>query len=681
MPEKEPQFIPEQPEPKPEKPEESEKAEKKEKEEEKKISRTSHWEAKREVMLEGLDRRVEAVRKLKDTIETITLEQNHKEVATRLRDCFVEIQSSFPKTTINDFQESHRLEKEVKKVNIRMNKMEKEFGEYLINMKPEAEKEYEKLADRAGKMWDKYYRLCDNPDVEFLRQFEDIIKSLTKKNKYIKETTEDKAVADFIALKYNRKQGIDVDDVGEVSFGPFDIILNFKKPDKEKMAGRYFSGTPFIAIYEADKFKGPYGLYEKEITIRHEKIHNILDSVGVSRALFGRSFDRFKQQLDERQILKEQWAPLPIIENSEKMLRKIKPFHFIDEQYGEIIAAIEAARGTGFKRFSPEEKLAYAIYGRPKKEKISPEKEFYQTTSAFATAGGSIIKISKYLKEKADKTDDDQMKKFLLELKKNTEQSFVKMVESIKDADEVSRLLGQEAREKVDTLFLILRPTQYRHIRGYLEHVYGKELIERRLAEENEREKTIYEFDFAFPSLKKLIKNLEEGTLKVDEEDKKFLLNAIENFDSARNYGAHGIRSMDDVKEYLTQTQRLLELLGDTKPFKGFSENVKEGFFYWFLDTDIANQFQDVPEMWDKLTTEEKKHFKGILSDYMDADFFEEYFKKTKISSLQEIKKLPLWEVIKQIGMEGEISEIIEEIIEENKKWREAEEKWRKKQE
>ncbi len=601
------------------------------------------WENREREILESLSLRVETAEELKKTIEAVTLEQSNEEVSDHLEDCFQKLQSRFPRETIDNFQRLLQLEEELKEIEIELLEAEEEFDEDIS----EADKkiEIEKVNQRLEK-YNEHIKLLENLDVRFLQKIKRIIENLIRKNKYIGEVLEDRdiIVNTFLSLKTIQDEGIERDDIDKVSFEPFSIIFNIQKSNN-KFKGSCFRGTPFIAVCGTERIEES----DKELILEHEKTHNFLEGAELGQNVI--TFGHLKRRLSTWEKFKD-ISPRGMKEKQREMIKKIKYFHLINNEHEEISAAIKQFMQSGFKPLSIKEKEIRAIFGMSTKRKT-----FSMTIGHFSTAGAKMKEISKYLEDKIGEEDDEEIKGFLLELKRDVEEGFTKVGEDIEEVIKITQFLGKDAKEKVNILFLMLLPTQYRHIKSYLRYTYGEELM----SEAEKKKKLIYNFDFTISFFEELAKEI-EGGWEIDEKSKSFLLEEINSFDFFRDYDPLELHSIDDVRKYLFSAEKLLRSLDALETFKDFKGMITELFFYWLLEENITDQFQGIPEIYNNLTSEEKEAFKSALASYIEYEVKGDLGKMNiEISSLEEIKNLPLWDIIKEIGEEDEILKIIEE--------------------
>ncbi len=429
------------------------------------------WENREREILESLSFRVETAEELKKTIEEVTLDQSNEEVSDHLEDCFQKIQSRFPRETIDDFQRLLELEKELKEIEIELLEMEKKIDEDTSETDQQTVKTHEEKFNEQVKKREEYNQLLANLDISFLQKIKRIIENLIKKNEYIKKILEDreeprdKATALFLKTEDIIKK----DDIDKVSFEPFSIIFDVKKPRNSNVGGSYFLKTPFIAIYNSE------GINEepnKELKLEHEKTHNFLEAAEYGKDIIG--FNFLKRCLNPWQKSKK--LSEGVREVLKEMIKKTKYFHLINSEHGEISATIEQFVQSEFGALSSEEKILRNVFGRAIR-KNSERKSFLDIVDNFATAGSKMKEISEYLEDKIREERDEEIKDFLLKLRRDIEDGFVRVGKDIEEVIKITQFLGEDAKEKVNILFLMLLPTQYRHIKSYLRYTYGEELI------------------------------------------------------------------------------------------------------------------------------------------------------------------------------------------------------------
>ncbi len=429
----------------------------------------SSWEKKRNEILESLERRVNLTEKLKERLDSITLDWANEKVERELLLFFENSLSSFSEETIERFSALEELIKKKEELEKELN----DIGEIVEVYRRElTEEEYrkmelsEKIRIEKLETEDAIEELCRDLDISFLLKLKRTIESLIEKNRYIEDIRREEdpsreAIEDLLSSKHRRREiGR---EIKEVSFSAFDIVFDVERED-DRILGEYFKETPFIIIYNRDENDSP------EKTIEHERIHNFLD---ISLRKKSREETRLENWIKYYEYLKERETNLDSLEREKRfIMQMIDSLSLVDDQQEEIIAGMRRAKDEDFGVSVARKELV-----KEDSDDTLAERKFEETTGAFSTAGKTLRRICLYLKEKEEKEEDDKMKDFFSELRKNIEETFIRTVGEIKRLNEIALSLGEEAQKKLDILFLMLKPTQYRHIETYLNYLYGEERI------------------------------------------------------------------------------------------------------------------------------------------------------------------------------------------------------------
>lgn len=226
------------------------------------------------------------------------------------------------------------------------------------------------------------------------------------------------------------------------SFGVAFILepAYYRKIDthKEETVGQHFTGTPFSLVSGAENTRS-----EEDVrgTLRHEQKHNLLD--GVSNI--------HKSSMPLAEVKKSVAA---------RNVKRLEAKKLLDNLHEEIIAASEQAE---------------------KAWKSGSDDDFY----ALRTAGREASKMLAFLTEerlKVGNKDNKEWKSALMRIENDIRDKFRRIAGHMKASLAVAREIGEKATQDVHVLFVLLRPSQYRHILSYLEYKYGKEKVREHLA-------------------------------------------------------------------------------------------------------------------------------------------------------------------------------------------------------
>lgn len=212
---------------------------------------------------------------------------------------------------------------------------------------------------------------------------------------------------------------------------------------KEETVGLHFPGTPFSLISGVGKERS-----EEYVrgTLRHEQKHNLLDGASSIKRR-GASLEEVKKGV------------------SAESIKRLKAKEFLDDLWGEIIAASEQAERDW---------------------KSGGENDF----DALRTAGREVSKMLAFLVEERSKEWSEEDSKdwksslmriekdiALLRIENDIRDKFCRIAGYMKKSLGVAREISEKATREVHVLFVLLRPSKYRHILSYLECRYGEEKV------------------------------------------------------------------------------------------------------------------------------------------------------------------------------------------------------------
>lgn len=632
-----------------------------------KIKPESIWETKEKTLLSGLDQRVRITRGLWKTLESVELEDGPEEVEKIISDYVNEIKPCFSKETLINLEEWESLEEEGEKI-------EKELR--ALEATPESEKSeeekerYEELIDRQEDVLDEISFLKEKDiDLEFLKNLDEAAKDLINKNKYIKEILAKNGKEAFIEEFLSKCQEImpseeipKKESFNEVIVGPFSVIFSLKeekKKENEITLGSHFCKTPFIALWNFDKSSTEK---EKESLIWHEKVHNYLATVSLRESFKG--FRHFERRLKKCQKLINEGQEPETIEREKETLKESKVSDFINEQHEEIVAEISSKKEV-LSAITKHKLRREGYKGEFNSTEVIDFLGFEGLCKEFSTAGFKIKEASKNLEKEAKAAESEEIKEICLNLKEELEKELIKVAKNIISAKRISEHLGREAEEKIEFLFLILKPTQYRHIDNYLKHIYGKEEIEAI----KDKFDLVDNFSLTPSCVNKALKLVEKGIV-FSQEEKDKLMNAFFYFVMPE------IGSLEEMRSFSSSLEKLTKAL-DFRVIKNGEYEEGDYFlaplFYSFLRNDLANDFKNIPDIYKELNEKEKKAFEKSITEYIYTNHLKFDLKKLgiEVNSLEEIKELSFWSAIKEIGLADKLSEIIEKIETIEKKKRE----------
>lgn len=540
------------------------------------ISRPNQQEVKRQDLLSKIDKRLSIGMDLKEQIGSFTLDDSPEKVKKGLTGWFSQVLSDFPPQVQVKYQEYHRFENRIKKLH-------KKGSEEAFMAAFDLEESAIEL-------------LTENPDVQFLANINNAVLDLTSKNKFINGIKDDRN-----AMKAKITYA-DWSHVQDIIVHPFSINLMVNEDYMLKMArepniyGMHLTGTP-ISLIRTNRAKG-----QIDSTLRHEEIHNFLDGVmlgdpRLQHSSIDRNIKRTKESVKRYLKLNQLGAPSAILEGELNLLAKgLDPIGNLDSLHEEILAAAESAVKVDFKsKTAAEITLLSSVLGIDYVP-VGPTLE--EATYSLKTAGIRALRWAKFLDGEIKQQNDPFVVSKLSKAGEEFERLFMRSINNARDAFLIAKILGEDAEETVHGLLYLLSPSQFHHIRKYLEYKYGRDKI----SKVKEDSAFIENLDFSKASLEKTTSLIKDnlGLLQLLSKKETYMGDSI--FEEARDIG-----SVEEFREYKVVVEKFVSSTG----LKNIPlEMADYGFFLGLGDSIIESGVDSEGyKIYQQLSEEEKKDF------------------------------------------------------------------------
>ncbi|MFH0800026.1 MAG: hypothetical protein V2A66_07605, partial [Pseudomonadota bacterium] len=449
----------------------------------------------------------------------------------------------------------------------------------------------------------------------------------------------------------------------EGSLTPFgkDPLKIFRAPDGKGAGG---SAAPFAAGQDNGRLSPQMRALQQKVGFTSGLLREVKamsdegDVVARLQSLWDREIDRVFgpeaarafEKYKARSHLPESSsgdAPAFLISHNLRMLADSS--FYLDMVHGEILAVVEQAAELAFGLDGPTNLNTFIGH-------ISAD-EFDLRSRAMSTSGAQIRSLRSAVADVLAKlrADDAPLREAISRLSAGISNDFSRTIRMIDNSRYVARSLGGSAGEEVGALLYILRPSQYRDIKYFLEHTYGREGVQ-----------TLYKVarfrSFTTPwelseGAETILKHPE---LVTDELRRAFVwrfmyvLGRIQN--TADEFAADTFEGMQAYFSALDRLQQTL-VIGDDIILK-FARRVGIGFLSDFLNKDMQNQFGKLKGLWDLLNEEGRREIVAVLKGRM-LSVHEKMGIALDADATAKVKALPLWKVLEELGLAQEIEPIL----------------------
>lgn len=429
---------------------------------------------------------------------------------------------------------------------------------------------------------------------------------------------------------------IDSEKVLRIEEGNYSLSLVIEADEYERVFGNdsvglHFTGSSLNVIKDRNDKVG------LDITIRHENVHNLTDDALVTENPIKR-FD-YLLTTTKAHIARENDEVGDYV--VQRYLRRLSDEKdFLDLLHGEIVAAFEHAEEHDFSISSRGGAAQIA-------HELSVGKDFLSSALSLRTAGSYMLKLVARIKEERKSIGDEDKKltNALKSLEKNIKKGFMAIVGRMKTYIHVAEVMGEEVRNDVETLFFILRPTQYRHVEAYLKEVYNSTDFQDIV----NTQKLMDKF-FTIDDVLDLNRILNGNPKYNNEKFKKIIAKRLEEL-TGNLLGSSleiGMNTVGDMREYTRLIKNLISFCGLNSDSASYlPHHIQYAFFSDFIESDVRNDFDGLSDFCKNLNAEEKEDLYEALELYFEGYILDDL----DLENFSDLKKRPLWKVIKSMGL------------------------------
>lgn len=581
--------------------------------------RSAEIESRRTALLESLERRVDGVRELRQTIDSFGPDADPREIKRGFVTIVNGVAERLPAEKLQMIHEASEITRVLNLVS--GNESGAGTGPSAERSPKMSEREKEAL-EGAGK---RLQEIVSDPDLVFLNSFTGLTRDLLKKNDAVRALGGDRKKAVEFAVSA-MEQPIDAARVRDVRIGAFDVGLVIEPGHYDdvfgeagdeadvRSEGRHRKGTPVYVVRETESREN------MEQTTRHERTHIILEGAGEIRRF---PIDRYiSSELAVAEAggdVKAAFFGFPA---------KARNDLIIDSQHNELLAGLEEAENGDFGLSEPGDLHPYDVFS-------TASAKWFKTIAVLMSAEGRA-ELGGDIRGKCAATRSD------------VHNSVFRLARVISADVSVAKRLGPDALEDVHALFAVLPPSKYPDIRLFLEHRYGKEKV-REFWRLHEKERNARLID----SIHGIREKLERDPAAIPPQQIKIaVMSRLRHCLVSRT----GISDLPDFVRLAADMDRINELSGDERALDGTISSVWSIFADRKFRESIVDGFRGIPELYDGLPEGQKEPFRKAAERYFKTVFLSDLVDKgiATPETHPNIEELPQWKVIKKIIHAGE---------------------------
>ncbi len=539
------------------------------------------WEDRERVFMEGIERKASAIREIHHGIDSVTLEDTPEQVGEKFEEAASFMEAALGSEACAKARELFRLAE-----NIEAERNQKD----PLGIFPE---DHKRFTDEYREWVKKAYRLAADSDVQVFHNSMAVLNKLKAKNELIRlYESSPGSLPSHIARMTNlwprSKEAMLAcfeEGGGIVGYTPFSV--NFYPSVNEKGRGRegesvvldgtHINGTVFNIIYDA---KDP------DLTTGHEEVHNKLDGA-----------DTLKVVSPVEVLSAHLWAYKNADSESSKEARKkdllgISPQELVNFLHQEMLADAFESNNIA-EHFSP-----YTL--KPKRN--SQKEKFSIAQESFTTAGVEAHKLAAWLRRQERLAIDIEVQEYMARTLNGFEKLYIQSVSEARTLAAVAERLGEDAHFDTEALLVVFPPTQYRHIRQYLNWKHGKGEVEACIASAT----ISRNFSLQPESIVRLQQALREKPNMLVDMDKDFIIAYLE-IQSLHSYKlGFAVNDIADLRSHGAALQDICESLGAPElATKIYTSNFRWFISYQYGATALANNFKDIDVLKSKCTGQE----------------------------------------------------------------------------
>ena len=420
-------------------------------------------------------------------------------------------------------------------------------------------------------------------------------------------------------------------EVIDVRVSPTDIVVVL---DKQVSFGKYYPDISGIHLSE-EVYSFVKMNDAAERTIRHEKIHGLIDGVYVIRSSTLPT-SVIRSRLKTIKGYKKMSPPDEILNMAFRTLTNTR--YYLDLLHEELLAELENAEETWRAHTQRRyfERLRDAVANN--------------TSAHLATAEIEAGKFIQALEEEQKNATDERTITALKKINEDFLLSWIQTVETMERMTELAARLGPDATDRVHLAMAILPPSRYRHIEPLFRHLYGDERVDgllglRKWARNLLNPDSIEDFT-------KTILESPNALLKKETEEVRLqILDLKDSYDLTTGMARY---SANELKVIVASLPRLAHAVG--LELEDEADQLVWNNFYHHVLGDMVSGKRSVDMTYFSSMTDGQQR---ALRFQLDVEF-EFIFEDLDISysdtvDIESIQKKDFWKIVKAANMEKEL--------------------------
>lgn len=403
-------------------------------------------------IMSGIDKRIGILDEFSKQLDVFTIDNRPQDVEYQLTKFYQGKLSQFPESTQS-----------------KVARLKAIANEQLLYEKGTDSTDDEQIT-KYSNLTDEQDLILSDKDVRFLSCLESVIQNLVGKNRTINTIKGDRSKIDDQIRNTRRYGQFDWSQVAREEWTPFHLALVFN-PEYfksffsvgEGVKGFHMSGSVINMI------KGRNNRHLEDEVIRHEALHNLVD---------GRIYPRIDPKIIRRRIaklkgLQKLGLPPPILQNQASLITELPAF-IVNSSQEEILASFETIINRNF--LSPVDNFIQSIVGKSYISTADHDhKDRFKTfTDLFQTAGHHIRMCVDILEEEIAINKGTPLEDMCRGVLNRLSEKWVDMIEQMQSDVNYAKTLGEEASRAAHLYLFLAQPSEFRHLRSFLEYKYGK---------------------------------------------------------------------------------------------------------------------------------------------------------------------------------------------------------------
>lgn len=565
-----------------------------------------------------LDAKIGIVRGLKNTVDTVSVEQPVEEVREKLNDYLKESFGKLPEGTADKLTRIKTIKRRLQELDEKTD----DNDDYIQN-----DEEY-------GELILELDNFNEDKNLQFAENLHDTVAMLVSKNEQVIKLKEGGDIATALS---NLREKISQSEIKETRIGPFSISVLLQPDIYRSVATKNTMGIHLTkSIFNVIDASGP----NVDATIEHENIHNLLDDASTFK------IKAPAKTLDELFTLYEQGKSDTTKALGKNELSNLKASNLIDQLRGEFVAHVQFAEKSDFHNSGNG--LAGML--RSAFESSSSNTYFLNRVNSLSTFGVRINEAINFLKAKEMETQDPLIKSKCSELRTGLLEYITESIQQLRTNLEIATRINEDAHQDVHAAMYILPPSKFNHIRGYMKYKFGESAV-------SQNERSYYMIEASGDPQSQITRTaqlLRANNGYVHPADLAILKDTfIQDLPSIlSDFTGLDISGFNELITNLNTVA--LRYTGEPLNSEEIQRATSQ-FIVQTIEDSFIDNFASLSTTYENLPVELKSQFASQLLDYVGHDLIEMLnIIDDTIHRSEDIVQNPIWDQIKIMGLEKE---------------------------